>query len=108
MSKNIIKIQSKCIQTRLTNEGQLIDYRLTYPITPDFKWHLQTEEPDEHDYVYEFKDKKGRQKNYYVRFSNDFTKIKQWMLLIMIKSSDFKIKEEQKKKQNLVSMFSNF
>jgi hypothetical protein len=106
--RNNIKIQNKCIQTRLSNEGQLIDYRLTYPISKEFKWYLQTEEPDEHDHVYQVKDKRGRFKSLYMRSTTDFKKVKHWMLLIMIKSSDFKIKEEQKKKQNLVSLFSNY
>jgi len=77
-------------------------------VSKEFKWYLQTQEPDEHDHVYQVKDKRGRFKSLYVRSSSDFKKVKHWMLLIMIKSSDFKIKEEQKKKQNLVSLFSNY
>ncbi len=107
MSKDIIKIQSKCIQTRLTHEGQLIDYRLIYPISQRFKWHLELEEPDENEHIYRFKIKSGVERLYYIRFSNDFKKVKHWMMLIMIKSSDFKIREEQEKKQSLISMFSN-
>ena len=107
MSRDIKKIQSTCIQTRLTHEGQLIDYKLMYPISQRFKWHLELEDPDEHEHVQRFKNKRGVEKLYYIRLSNDFKKVKHWMMLIMIKSSDFKIKEEQKKKQNLVSIFSN-
>lgn len=107
MRKNI-KLQNRCIQTHLTNEGELIDYRLFYPVSKEFKQHLQIEEPDEHDYIWQMQDKRGKCKSFYVRSSNDFKKVKHWMLLIMIKSSDFKIKEEQKKKQNLVSLFSNY
>ncbi|MFO0452181.1 MAG: hypothetical protein ACK52I_26605 [Pseudomonadota bacterium] len=107
MSRDIKKIQSKCIQTRLTNEGQLIDYKLIYPVTQQFKWYLELEEPDENNFIERFKDKRGVEKLYYIRFSDDFKKVKHWMMLIMIKSSDYKIKEEQEKKKNLVSIFSN-
>ena len=101
--RNNIKIQRKCIQTRLTNEGQLIDYTLTYPVSREFKWHLQIEEPDENDFVKEPKNNRF----FYTRSSTDFKKVKQWMLLIMIKSSDFKIKQLQQKKDSLVTSFSN-
>ena len=107
MSRTTKKIQSRCIQTRLTSEGELIEYRLVYPITKDFKWHLQTEEPDELDHVQEIPTRKGKLCNYYVRASRNFSEIRKHMYLIMIKSADFNIKGLQNKKLNLVNTFSN-
>ena len=99
-----IKIQRNCIQTKLTNEGQLVDYTLTYPVSREFKWYLETEEPDENDHVKEIKENRF----FYIRSSEDFRKVKEWMFMIMIKSSDFKIKKEKEKKENLISQFSNY
>jgi hypothetical protein len=108
MSRTTKKIQSRCVQTRLTNEGELIEYRLMYPITKEFKWHLQTQEPDEHDFTQTINTKKGRLCNYYVRSSRNFSEIRKHMYLIMIKTADFQIKQLQSKKTNLVDTFSNF
>lgn len=107
MSRTTKKIQSRCIQTRLTSEGELIEYRLLYPISREFKWHLQAEEPDEHDFVQEIPTRKGRLCNYYVRGSRNFSEIRKHMYLIMIKTADFNIKNLQNKKVHLVSIFSN-
>lgn len=107
MSRDIKKIQSKCIQTRLTSEGELIEYRLVYPISREFKWHLETTEPDEHDFAHTLKTKSGKLCTYYVRTSRNFNEIRKQMYLIMIKSADFSIKQLQNKKINLVNTFSN-
>lgn len=107
MSTKAKKIQSKCIQTRLTHEGELIEYRLVYPITREFKCHLQLHEPDEHDFVERVKTKNGRECVFYTRSSRNFSEIRKYMYLIMIKSADFEIKELQNKKLNLVNVFSN-
>ena len=107
MSRETKKIQNKCIQTRLTHEGELIEYRLIYPISKEFKWHLEINEPDESTYVQLVKTKKGKLCNYYVRTSNSFSQIRRQMYLIMIKSADFNIKELQNKKLNLVNTFSD-
>lgn len=107
MSRETKKIQNKCIQTRLTHEGELIEYRLVYPISREFKWHLQIEDQDEHDFVQVIKTKKGRECAFYMRASRNFNEIRKYMYLIMIKSADFNIKELQNKKINLVNTFSN-
>lgn len=107
MSRDVKKIQSKCIQTRLTHEGELIEYRLVYPISKEFKWHLQSEEPDEHDFVQQIKTKKEKWCTYYVRTSRNFNEVRKFMYLIMIKSADFSIKQMQNKKINLVNTFTN-
>ena len=107
MSRNIKKIQNRCIQTRLTHEGELIDYKLVYPITRDFKCYLQLHEPDEHDFVEKFQTKNGRECVYYTRSTRNFSEVRRFMYLIMIKSTDFTIKQLQNKKVNLVDTFSN-
>jgi hypothetical protein len=107
MSRDTKKIQSKCIQTRLTSEDELIEYRLMYPITHQFKWHLELQEPDEHDFVQKIKNKAGKECVFYVKTSRDFSTIRKSMYLIMIKSLDFKIKHDQNKKISLVDSYSN-
>ena len=107
MSRDMKKIQSKCIQTRLTREGELVDYQLTYPIKQQFKWHLELHDQDEHDFVRRVKTKNGRECLFYVRYSRNFSEIRKFMYLIMIKSTDFEIKELQNKKIRLIDTFSN-
>lgn len=102
------KIQTKCIQTRISNEGELLEYRLLYPITNDFKWYLESNDPDLHDFVQTVKTKNNRYRVYYIRSSRSFIDVKRWMYSIMIKSADFKIKNTLQKKVNLTNMLATY
>jgi hypothetical protein len=104
-----IKIQKKCIQTVLNSEGRFLHYKLVYPISFDFKLYLQEEEPDEHDFVISVPVKnKNTHRFYYAKMSENFNKIKEQQYLIMIKSSNFRIKKEQEKKSMLVNTYAHY
>lgn len=104
-----IKFQNKCMQTLLDLDGKFMYYKLIYPISFEFKLHLELEEPDEHDFVMSVPIKnKNTQRYFYIRTSENFNKIKAAQYLIMIKTSNFKIKKEKEKKDTLVNNYSYY
>jgi hypothetical protein len=72
--------------------------------------HLQTEDPDEHDYVISvpIKGKDNTSRYYYSRHSENFNKLKAIQYMIMVKSSNFKMLQEKQKKNMLVQSYSYY
>lgn len=98
------KIQSKCIQTFLSSEGEVLSYRTCLPIPKDF-YHAKIEEYTELKKAF-FVHLKN--KIFYQYSSSNFSDIKRELVLIRLDIIDFKKEALQRKRQFLVENHLNF
>ena len=98
------KIQSKCIQTFLSSEGQVLSYRTCLQVSNDF-FNSKEEEYTKAKKNYFVKIKN---KIFYQYSSSNFSDIKRELVLIQLYIIDFKKEALQRKRQFLVENHLNF